>query len=63
MASLLVAVAVATVLILSIFAVPVLHPILGTPLGFLDLVALVAGFAYVIAYRVLDNHRSRRRAA
>ena len=61
--ALLVAVIVAVIVITLLFEVPVLQPILATPLAFVDLLAIVLGASYVVAFRVIDRRHSDERAS
>lgn len=61
--ALLVAVIVAVILITLLFQVAFFQPILATPLAFADILAIVLGASYVVAYRVVSNRRSDGRAS
>ena len=60
---LLVAVIAAAILITLLFQVPFLEPILGTPLAFADLLAIVLGASYVVTFRLVDRRHSNGRAS
>ena len=61
--ALLVAAIAAVILITLLFQVAFLQPILGTPLAFADLLAIVLGASYVVTFRLVDRRLSNGRAS